>query len=83
MVISVAQQKVPEGYQQTEVGVIPIDWSATKLGEFCRFTQGVQIPQSEQLRNNKNGYIRYLYIRDFFTDDFPWYIEDVHPKKIM
>ena len=80
---NVESMKIPEGYKQTEVGVIPDDWDSLKLGRFCEFTQGVQVPQSQQLRNIKNGYIRYLYIRDFFTDDFPWFIRDVHPKKIM
>ena len=77
------KQQIPAGYKQTEVGVIPESWGAIKLGDFCGFTQGVQIPQSKQLRNSKTGFIRYLYIRDFFSNDFPCYIEDLHPKKIM
>ena len=27
---------------------IPTDWKQIKLGDFCKFTQGVQIPHSEQ-----------------------------------
>lgn len=74
---------IPPGYKQTEVGVIPEDWDARKLGSLCSFTQGVQIPQSEQIRHPRNGYIRYLYIRDFFTDEFPWYVKDQYSSKVM
>ena len=56
---------------------------AHKLGDFCRFSQGVQIPMSEQIKAPRSGYIRYLYIRDFFTNDFPYYVEDKHADKII
>lgn len=75
--------EIREGYKQTEVGVIPDDWDVKELGKLCSFTQGVQIPQSRQLKFNKNGYIRYLYIRDFFTDNFEWYVQDLFPSKVM
>jgi type I restriction enzyme S subunit len=32
-----AQQQVPEGYQQTEVGVIPEDWKVTQVQDVCGF----------------------------------------------
>ena len=59
------------------------EWEEKKLGELCKFTQGVQIPFSEQLTKYKEGAIRYLYIRDFFTDDFPYYVKDQYPNKVI
>ena len=39
MVISSSKQRVPEGYKQTEVGIIPIDWELKKLGDFLNYLQ--------------------------------------------
>lgn len=33
-------ENVPPGYKQTELGVIPEDWSVIELGELARFTTG-------------------------------------------
>ena len=33
----VVQQQVPEGYKQTEVGVIPDDWSVKQVQDVCGF----------------------------------------------
>jgi len=35
-----AQQQVPEGYKQTEFGVIPEDWEASTIGENTRWSSG-------------------------------------------
>ncbi|MDP2686984.1 MAG: restriction endonuclease subunit S [Aequorivita sp.] len=59
------------------------NWETSKLGNYCQFTQGVQIPYSEQIDEEKKGYIRYLYIRDFFSNDFKCYVTDCYPSKIM
>ncbi|GBL03176.1 restriction endonuclease subunit S [Glaciecola sp. KUL10] len=34
--MSALEQTVPEGYKQTEVGVIPIDWESPELGNFVQ-----------------------------------------------
>jgi type I restriction enzyme, S subunit len=61
-----ANSQVPEGYKQTEVGVIPEDWDALLLIECSRkITDGEHItPQREKdgyyllsARNIQNGYI--------------------------
>jgi type I restriction enzyme S subunit len=33
-------QKIPEGYKQTEVGVIPEDWEERSLGEVSNYING-------------------------------------------
>ncbi len=35
------RESVPEGYKETEVGVIPEDWEVRKLGEFGKFKNGI------------------------------------------
>lgn len=39
--VEAAQKLVPEGYKQTEVGVIPEDWEVLSLGELGTFKNGI------------------------------------------
>ena len=39
--VETAQKVVPEGYKQTEVGVIPEDWEVLSLGELGTFKNGI------------------------------------------
>lgn len=56
-------------------------WSMVKLGDVCSFTQGIQIPQDEQINNPKEGYKRYIYISDLIHDERRIYVRDVYPNK--
>lgn len=38
--VETAQQLVPEGYKQTEVGVIPEDWEVSKFSDLCILVNG-------------------------------------------
>jgi type I restriction enzyme S subunit len=40
VVSNAAQQQVPEGYQQTEVGLIPKDWDVFDFGGLVNYTKG-------------------------------------------
>lgn len=53
----------------------------TKLSEICEFTQGIQIPQSEQIEQKKDGYKRYIYISDLMHDKSMIYVKDQYKNK--
>ncbi|MDK2779223.1 MAG: restriction endonuclease subunit S [Pseudomonadota bacterium] len=54
-----------------------------KLGELCSFTQGVQIADKDTIKEFSPGYVRYIYIRDLFSDKYPVYVRDLYPKKLL
>ena len=45
-----ATQTIPNGYKQTEIGVIPEDWEVKKLGEIADFYDNLRIPVTESKR---------------------------------
>ena len=49
------EQKIPEGYKQTEVGVIPDDWECGLLKEFATFGGGTTPPRSAYEPYYSNG----------------------------
>lgn len=63
-------------FKDSEIGRIPEEWEIRRLGDICDFKQGFQIPRSEQIIEEKEGYIRYLYITDFFSDKNTLYVKD-------
>jgi type I restriction enzyme, S subunit len=46
--------QVPEGYKQTEIGVIPKDWDATQLGNIAEVIMG-QSPKGTSYNREGNG----------------------------
>jgi type I restriction enzyme, S subunit len=48
MVITAQSTKLKPGYKQTEVGVIPEDWEAKKLGEVAMLQRGYDLPHKER-----------------------------------
>lgn len=52
------------------------------VSEYCKMTQGTQIPMSEQVGEYQQGYYRYLYIRDLKYNDDNWiYVQDRYDDK--
>ena len=45
--VETAQKRVPEGYKQTEVGVIPEDWECKSLGDICGLKSGLSITSKD------------------------------------
>jgi type I restriction enzyme S subunit len=66
--------KIPAGYKQTEVGVIPEDWEARSIGEIAKFSGGSQPPRSTFRFQPKEGYTRLIQIRDYKSDEYETYV---------
>ncbi len=65
---------IPTGYKQTEVGVIPEDWSPHTIGDLIDFEGGSQPDKSVFRPSWKAGYVRLIQIRDYKTDKYETYI---------
>ena len=51
-------------------------WELKKLGEVCSFQGGSQPPKSQFIYEKRNGYVRFLQIRDFKSDKNITYIPE-------
>lgn len=58
------------------------EWEEKRLGDVFSFKQGYQIPFKEQIKTKEKGYVRYLYISDFFSDKNLLYVKDDGKEKI-
>lgn len=63
-------------FRMSEIGEIPTSWEVKKLGEICDFRQGFQISREEQIIEEKENFVRYLYITDFFSNQNKLYVKD-------
>lgn len=59
------------------------EWEEKELGEIAEFKQGYQIPFSEQIKELEEGYMRYLYIQDFFTDRNILYVKKLDVMNLI
>jgi len=57
-------------------------WQIKKLGEICDFEGGSQPPKSKFVHNLKNGYVRFLQIRDFKSDKNITYIPESKKNRL-
>jgi len=72
-----------ESYLQSVFANSGKNWEEKTLGDVVVTTQGVQIKKSLQLKTQKNGYKRYLYISDFDHEKNLKYVKDIYPKKLV
>ena len=49
----VTNTQIPNGYKQTDVGIIPEDWEVKKLGNVCKYQNGTSL---ERYFNPNDGY---------------------------
>ena len=56
---------IKQGYKQTKVGIIPEDWEVVKLGDICKFQQGVQVDLELQKNYPIDGYVKFLRIENY------------------
>jgi type I restriction enzyme S subunit len=57
-------------------------WEIKKLGEVCEFEGGSQPPKSNFIYEPKEGYIRFLQIRDFGTDKHSTFIPNSKKNRL-
>ena len=61
-------------FVESELGMIPKGWKVVSLGSLMSYAGGSQPPASEFIDEYKDGYIRFIQIRDYATDSHVTYI---------
>jgi len=77
---SVEQVKIPGGYKQTEVGVIPEDWDVAPLNEICSFGGGTTPPRAQHDRyfiNGSNNWVKTTDLNNSLIGDSEEQITDI------
>ncbi len=75
------KQVIPEGYKQTEIGLIPSDWKLMTVNDVATFSGGSQPPRSTFVFKPRHGYIRLIQIRDYKTSEYETFIPETLAKK--
>lgn len=65
-----------KGMKQTEIGMIPEDWSPRIVGDVLQFSGGSQPPLYTFSSVKKKGYVRLIQIRDYKTDKYKVHIPE-------
>ena len=74
-------EKIKQGYQRTDIGLIPTDWEVVELGDVSKYAGGSQ-PYLWYFSNRcLDGYIRLIQIRDYKTDKYAVYIPNNLARK--
>lgn len=72
----VEQVTIPEGYKQTEVGVVPEDWLVKTFKEVCTVNQGLQIAIDRRKKFPASQSRIYITIQYINSSNEPEYIDD-------
>jgi type I restriction enzyme S subunit len=75
----VREKNVPQGYKQTEVGVIPEDWEIKRLGEIANTATG-STPSTKELTYYGNEYL-FVSPADLGRNKYIWQTEKKLSKK--
>jgi type I restriction enzyme S subunit len=79
--MTTATQKIPSGYKQTEIGMIPADWDVKRLGDIGRSIIGLTysphdvveygklVHRSSNIQNNKLAYGDNVYVSKQIPED--------------
>ncbi len=66
----------PASFQDSPFGPIPAGWKVEKVSDVMTFQGGTQPPASEFVDEPRDGYVRLVQIRDFYTDSHRTYVPD-------
>ena len=61
-------------FVESELGMIPEGWRVVSLGDLMSYNGGSQPPASEFVEDYKDGYVRFIQIRDYASDGHITYI---------
>ena len=65
MITGTQNKKIPAGYKQTEVGVIPSDWEVKFVEEISEVKSGKRLPLGKSLTEQKTTH-PYIRVVDMF-----------------
>ncbi len=66
----------PDSFENSELGEIPKGWRVERLSDLMTFEGGSQPPASEFISEPREGYVRLVQIRDFYTNSHMTFVPD-------
>ena len=69
-------------FVESELGMIPVDWEIVSLADLMNYSGGSQPSASEFIEEAREGYVRFVQIRDYASDSHITYIPVSRKNKI-
>ncbi len=66
----------PDSFQESPIGHIPTSWKVESVSDVMTFEGGTQPPASEFIDEPREGYVRLVQIRDFYTSGHVTFVPD-------